>query len=168
MIKFAISFLMMLGMSLTSSSLSANPHLSRLPAQYPLKKITISILHQPGAGTPGGYQITLSGDGNSFYSQNSKEKQTLAVPNEILLELVNDFYKIHFFELPDTYAVKKQVVLKDITTVATVVTKQVNVSKKKLCIQLRTYKKCVTIVDNKPVEAAELVKKIEGLFLSKQ
>jgi len=167
MIKFAICFVMMLGMSLTSNNLSANPHLSRLPAQYPLKKITISILHQPGAGIPGGYQITLNGDGNSFYSQSSKEKQALSIPKETLLELVNDFYKIHFFELPDTYAVKKQVVLKDNTTVATVVTKQVDVSSKKLCIQLRTYKKCVTIVDNQPVEAAELVKKIEGLFLSK-
>lgn len=168
MIKFAICFVMMLGMSLISNNLSANPHLSRLPAQYPLKKITISILHQPGAGVPGGYHITLSGDGNSFYSQNSKEKQALNVPNETLLELVNDFYKIHFFELPDTYGVKKQVVLKNNNTVATVVTKQVNVSSKKLCIQLRTYKKCVTIVDNQPVEAAELVKKIEGLFLSKR
>ena len=66
------------------------------------------------------------------------------------------------------YAVKKQVVLKNNTTVATVVTKQVDVSSKKLCIQLRTYKKCVTIIDNQPVEAAELVTKIEGLFLSKQ
>ena len=82
--------------------------------------------------------------------------------------MVNDFYKIHFFELPDTYAIKKQVVLKDNTTVATVVTKQVNASSKKLCIQLRTYKKCIAIVGNQPVEAAELVKKIEGLFLSKQ
>jgi hypothetical protein len=159
---------MMLGISLTSNNLSAKPHLSRLPAQYPLKKITISISHQPGAAMPGGYQIIINGDGNSFYRQNSKEKQALTVPKETLLELVNDFYKIHFFELPDTYAVKKQVVLKDNTTVATVVTKQVNVNSKKLCIQLRTYKKCVAIVDNQPVEAAELVKKIEGLFLSKQ
>ena len=168
MIKFAICFLMMLGMSLTSNNLSAKPHLSRLPAQYPLKKITISISHQPGAGIPGGYQMTINGDGNSFYSQNSKEKRALTVTKETLLELVNDFYKIHFFELPDTYAIKKQVVLKDNTTVATVVTKQVNASSKKLCIQLRTYKKCIAIVGNQPVEAAELVKKIEGLFLSKQ
>lgn len=168
MIKFVISLLMMLGLGLTSNYLSANPHLSRLPAQYPLSKITISILHQPGAGNPGGYQITIRGDGNSFYNHNSKEKKALNVPNETLLELVNDFYKIHFFELPDTYAVKKRVVLKDNSTVATVVTKQVDVNSKKLCVQLRTYKKCVNIIDNQPVEAAELVTKIEGLFLSKQ
>jgi hypothetical protein len=54
-------------------------------------------LHQPGAGIPGGYQITISGDGYSFYSQNSKVKQAFTVLNETLLELVNDFYKIHFF-----------------------------------------------------------------------
>ncbi len=60
MIKFAICFLMMLGMSLTSNNLSAKPHLSRLPAQYPLKKITISISYQPGAGIPGGYQMAVA------------------------------------------------------------------------------------------------------------
>ena len=167
MIKFAICLLMMLGMSLTSSNLSAKSHLSPLPAQYPLKKVTISLSHQSGAGMPGSYQITINGDGNSFFIQNSKEKQAFTVPKETLLELVNDFYKIHFFELPDTYAVKKRVVFKDNTTVATVVTKQAGVSSKKLCIQLRSYKKCVAIVDNQPVEAAELVKKIEELFLSK-
>ena len=112
MIKFAICFLMMLGISLTCNNLSANPHLSRLPAQYPLKKITISILHHPGAGIPDGYQITLSGDGNSFYSQNSKEKQALTFPNETLLELVNDFYKIHFFELPDTNSTASASIIK--------------------------------------------------------
>jgi hypothetical protein len=158
----------MLWMSLISNNLSANPHSSRLPAQYPLKKITISILYQPGLGIQGGYKITLNGDGNSFYSQNSKEKQALTVPKETLLELVNDFYKIHFFELSDTYAVKKQVVLKNNTTVATVVTKQADVSRKMLCIQIRSYKKCVSIINNQPVEAAELVTKIEGLLLSKQ
>jgi hypothetical protein len=167
MIKLAICFLIMLGMSLISNNLSANPHLSHLPAQYPLKKITISILHQTGSSISGGYQITISGNGSSFYSQNSKDKLAVTVSKETLLELVNDFYKIHFFELPDTYAIKKQVVLKDNTIVATVVTKQVNMSSKKLCIQLRTYKKCVSIVENQPIEASQLVKKIEDLFLSK-
>ncbi|MDP3335131.1 MAG: hypothetical protein Q8S55_24565 [Methylococcaceae bacterium] len=165
MTKFVICFFILLGMSLNSNVLLANPP---LPAQYPLNKIKISILHKPAPGIPDGYQITINGIGNSFYSQNNHEKHAFTVPRETLLELVNDFYTIHFFELADTYAVKKQVRLKDNTTVATVVTKLANVSSQKMCIQLRTFKKCVTVVDNQPVEAAQLVKKIEGLFLAKQ
>jgi hypothetical protein len=154
----------MLGTILISNDLSANPP---LPAQYPLNKIKISILHTTAPGIPGNYQITINGSGDSFYSQNSHEKQTFTVPKETLLELVNDFYTSHFFELKDTYAVKKQVVLKNDTTFATVTTKLANVSSKKLCIQLRAFKKCLNIVDNQPVEAAKLVNKIEELFLPK-
>lgn len=164
MTKFAICFLIMLGMILISNDLLANPP---LPSQYPLNKIKISILHKTPPGIPGGYQITINGSGNSFYSQNSHEKQAFTVPKETLLELVNDFYTIHFFELEDTYTVKKQVRLKDKTTVATVVTKLTNISSKKMCIQLRSFKKCVTIADNQPSEAAQLANKIEGLFLTK-
>lgn len=162
--KFAICFLILLGMILISNDLSANPP---LPSQYPLNKIKISILHKTAPGIPGGYQITINGTGNSFYSQNSHDKQAFTVPKETLLELVNDFYTIHFFELADTYAVKKQVILKNSTTLATVVTKLTNISSKRVCIQLRSFKKCVTIIENQPSEAANLVEKIEGLFLKK-
>ncbi|MDD5463400.1 MAG: hypothetical protein PHG00_17600 [Methylococcales bacterium] len=86
-------FLMMLGMSRTSNNLSANLYTGAVSA----KKISISVSHQAGDGIPGSYQMTIKSDDNSFYSQNSKEKQALTVPEKTLLELVNDFYKIHFF-----------------------------------------------------------------------
>jgi hypothetical protein len=160
--KFLIYPLITLGMTLMTNKLSAN---SELPLQYPLTAITISILHQTGHGIPGGYQITISGDGSSFYSRNGETQQPLSVDKKTLLELVNGFYQIHFFELADTYAVKKQVVLKDGTTVATIATKMVDVSSKQLCIQLADFKKCVTIIDEQPAVAAQLVKKIEALFV---
>jgi hypothetical protein len=106
--NYAIYFLFILGMSLMSNTVSANPD---LPLTYPLKEVIISILHQTGHGIPGGYQVTLSGDDKSFYSRNNEAQQQLTVDNKALLELVNDFYQIHFFELADTYSVKKQVIL---------------------------------------------------------
>jgi len=160
--KFLIYPLITLGMTLMTNKLSAN---SELPLQYPLTAITISILHQTGHGIPGAYHITISGDGSSFYSLNGGTQQPLSVDKKTLLELVNGFYQIHFFELADTYAVKKQVVLKDGTTVATIATKMVDVSSKQLCIQLADFKKCVTIIDEQPAVAAQLVKKIEALFV---
>jgi len=163
MYKFAMTLLITLGMSLMANNLSANPD---LPLQFPLKEILISIVHQTGHGIPGGYEITISGVGNSFYSRSGAPKLAQSVDKKTILELVNDFYQIHFFELADTYSVKKLVVLKDDTTLATIATKMIDTGSKRLCIQLADYKKCVTIVDNQPVEAAQLVKKIEGLFVN--
>ena len=163
MYKFAMTLLITLGMSLMANNLSANPD---LPLQFPLKEILISIVHQTGHGIPGGYEIIISGDGSSFYSRTGAPQLAQSVDKKTILELVNDFYQIHFFELADTYSVKKLVVLKDDTTLATVATKILDMGSKQVCIQLADYKKCVTIVDNQPVEAAQLVKKIEGLFVN--
>lgn len=144
-----------------SNTLSANPE---LPLTYLLKEVTISILHQTSHGIQGGYQTTLSGDGNSFFSRNGETQQPLTIVNKDLLELVNGFYQIHFFELADTYSVKKQVLLKDDGTVATVATKLLDTANHKVCIQLADYQKCVTVINNQPAEVTHLIKKIESLF----
>jgi len=88
-----------------ATNLSAS---SELPLQYSLKDVTISILHQPGQGIPKGYQVVIEGDGNSFYTHNNGPKQTLSVEKKTVLELINDFYQSHFFELADTYTVKNK------------------------------------------------------------
>ena len=163
--KSTLLLLTMLVMSLLTHNLLASTH---LPAQYPLKKILITISNQTNRNTPEGYYISINGNGNSFYTRNNQAKQDLTVTNDTLLELVNEFYTIHFFELVDNYALKKQVVLKDNKTVTTIRMKQSEMNSKKICIQLRTFKKCVTIVDDQPVGVAQLVKKIEDLFIPKQ
>lgn len=159
--KFPLYLLITLGMSLMSNTVSANPE---LPLTYPLKAVTISILHQTGHGIPGGYQVTLNGNGNSFYSLNGETQQPLSVDKKTLLELVNGFYRIHFFELADTYSIKKQVVLKDDTTVISVAGKILDSANHKVCIHLADYQKCITVINKQPAEVAQLVKKIETLF----
>lgn len=159
--KYAIYFLFILGINLMVNTVSANPN---LPLTYALKDITISILHQTAHGIPGGYQVTLNGNGNSFYSLNGETQQPLAVDNKALLELVNGFYQIHFFELADTYSIKKQVLLKDDTTVVSVAGKILDSANHKVCIHLADYQKCITVINNQPAEVAQLVKKIEALF----
>ncbi|MDD2737733.1 MAG: hypothetical protein PHR94_02250 [Methylomonas lenta] len=144
-----------------SNLVSAN---SDLPLTYPLTEVAISILHQTGHGISGGYQVTLNGDGRSFYSRKSEAQQQLTVDNKALLELINNFYQIHFFELADTYSVKKQVILQDNGTLATVARKILDTASHKLCIKIADYQKCVTVIDNQPATAAQLVKKIEAMF----
>lgn len=161
--KFTLLVFTMLITSLMSNTLLAGSH---LPAQYPLKKVLITLSSQSGKNNPENYQISISGNGDSFFSQNNKPKQPLSITSDTVLELLNDFYAIHFFEIKDTFAVKEQVILKDNKTVTTVINKEPSMSNKKVCIHLRAYKKCVTVVDNQPLAVAQIINKIE--LLSRQ
>ena len=145
-----------------SGNLLASTHFP-LPAQYPLEKVSIIISSQSGEDNSKNYQISINGNGNSFFSQN-KEKQPLNITNDTLLELLNDFYAIHFFEIADTFTVKKQVILKNNKTVTTLIKKESKTSSKRVCIQLRSYKKCVTIIDNQPSAVDQIANKIETLL----
>lgn len=81
-----------------------------------------------------------------------------------MIELLNDFYAVHFFEISDTFNVKKKVVLKDSQTVTTIVNKEPATESKKICVQLRAYKKCLSVIDNQPLGVSQIVNKIETLF----
>lgn len=144
-----------------TTNLSASPE---LPLQYSLKDVSISILHQPGQGLPKGYQVVIAGDGNSFYTYNNGPKQTLSVEKKTVLELVNDFYHSHFFELADTYTVKKQVLLKSDGSITTMAERLVDIASTRLCIQLADYQKCITVVNGQPASAASLISKIERVI----
>lgn len=162
MYKFAMTLFITLGVSLMTNNLSAN---SAVPLQYTLKEISISLLHQTGHGIPGGYEIIINGGANSFYSRNKETQNPISIDNKTLLELVNDFYSSHFFELADTYTVKKQVILKNDGSVVTTSMRLMDIASTRLCIQLADYKKCLTIVNGQPVEVAQLITKIENLFM---
>ncbi|MEQ1600450.1 MAG: hypothetical protein ABL885_01645 [Methylophilaceae bacterium] len=148
------------GINLMTPSQAAS---ADLPLHYPLNAVSISLLQQTAHGIAGGYQITLRGDGNNIYSCNGKTQQVPTIDKKALLDLINEFYELHFFELADSYSVKKQLLLNDDNTLATIATKMLDTGSKQLCIQLAEYKKCITIINNQPAVAAQLVKKIEAL-----
>jgi hypothetical protein len=162
--KFTLLVFTLLITSLVSNTLLAGSH---LPAQYPLKKVLITLSSQSGKDNPENYQVAISGNGDSFFSQNNEPKQPLSITSDKVLELLNDFYAIHFFEIADTFTVKKQVMLKDNKIVTTVVKKESDMNSKRICIQLRSYKKCVRVVDNQPLAVAQIVSKIETLLQPK-
>jgi hypothetical protein len=138
------------------------------PLQYELSQVTISIRHQTSRGIPGGYELSVSGDGSGSYVQN-KVGNPVTINRQIskdqLLELINTFYQIHFFELADTYSSRKQVLLRDDGSVATIAIKLVDMGGTKVCIRIADYQKCITMVDNQPVAVADLVKTIETMVI---
>jgi hypothetical protein len=144
------------------------PQPTEPPPQYQLSEVTISVLHQTGHGIPGGYELTIAGDGSGSHRQIKDDKPietNTQLSSEQLMELINRFYQIHFFDLADSYIVKTEVILKDKATIATIATKMADSGSTMLCIQLADYKKCVTIVGNRPGEVSDLVKTIESLLI---
>ncbi|AMK77057.1 MULTISPECIES: hypothetical protein [Methylomonas] len=145
-----------------SSTVMAKPHSLVLPTQFPLKKIQITVSSQSNKENAERYQISINGNGNSYFIKNNQQ-QPLNVTNDTLIELLNDFYAVHFFEISDTFNVKKKVVLKDSQTVTTIVNKEPAIESKKVCVQLRYYKKCLSVIDNQPLGVSQIVNKIETL-----
>lgn len=167
--KSTTIYLLVLALTLIAGNTMATvpPQPEGPPLQYQLSQVTISVLHQTGHGLPGGYEITVNGDGKGVYLEKNGDKpvkSTMQISTEQLMELVNSFYQAHFFELADSYSVKMQVMLRDDGSVATLGTKLVDMGGTKACIQLADYKKCVTIVDNQPGAAVQIVGAIKGLF----
>ena len=165
--KFILLLSTVLISNLICNTILASPYIPSLPAQYPLNRILITISSQSGKDNSENYKISINGNGASFFNKNNKEKQSLSVTNDRLLELLNDFYAIHFFEIADTFTVKKQVMLKDNKIVTTIVKKESSTNSKRICIQLRSYKKCVTVIENQPLAVAQIVNKIEKLLQQK-
>jgi len=145
-----------------ADTVMAKPYSSVLPTQFPLKKIQITVSSQSIKENAERYQISLNGNGNSYFIKNNQQ-QPLKVTNDTLIELLNDFYAVHFFETSDTFNVKKKVVLKDNQTVTTIVNKEPVLDSKKVCVQLRAYKKCLSVIDNQPLGVSQIVNKIETL-----
>jgi hypothetical protein len=146
-----------------SNSVMAKPYSSVLPTQFPIKKVLITVSTQSSIKNTEIYHISLNGNGSSYFSKNN-EKQPIKVSNDTLIELLNDFYAVHFFEISDTFNVKKMVALKDNQTVTTIVNKEPAIESKKVCVQLRAYKKCLSVIDNQPLGVSQIVNKIESLI----
>ena len=136
---------------------------SSIPKEYRLEDVKISVLYQTGHRLPGSYRINISA-GKASYVTDRKEKADLIIKDKALVDLLNDFYRIHFFELQDTYTVKRQIALLDDRSISTFPSRLVDMGSKRICIALANYEKCVTIMDEQPIAANQLVNKIEGLF----
>lgn len=147
---------------LLSANVLAKPSSTVLPTQFSLSHVLITVSSYSNIQDAENYSISLNGNGESSLSKNI-EKRMLNVSNETLVELLNDFYQVHFFEIPDKFQIKKRLVLKENKILTTVLSKESAAERKEVCVKLRTYKKCVSVIDNQPLSVAQIVKKIEAL-----
>ncbi|HHJ38944.1 MAG: hypothetical protein AXA67_10685 [Methylothermaceae bacteria B42] len=134
------------------------------PRQFPLKEVRITVLHQTGHGIPGSYRITITGDGKAVQAVDKNKRKEITLSKKQLVELINEFYRIHFFELPDSYGVQRHVVLMDDGTLRLFTGRLADVASQQVCIEISDYKKCITVINRHPLELRLLVDKMEALF----
>lgn len=156
------------GVIMMADSVMAGDVTASLPQKYQLEEVHISVLHQTGHHLPGSYTIQIHGNGQATQTIDQQTTTEIMLADEMLVDLLKDFYHIHFFELQDTYTVRKQVALLDDHSIIISGYRLVDMSSQRLCIAIAGYEKCVTIMDEQPLQASQLVKKIEALFTRKE
>jgi len=164
MLKLKFLLLLLLCLFLVNDSIAMSA-VKQPPLQFELSQVVVSLRHQTSRGLPGGYEITINGNGDVLYVPQKKEPVSTGkkLTKDKHVELINEFYRIRFFDLPDSNLVEKQVVTLKNNKLATMATKMADVSSKKLCITISDYKKCVLRAEGKPGEMAGLMQKIKAL-----
>lgn len=134
------------------------------PERYPLENVQVTIQKTMGHGLPGSYIIRLIGGKAAIKTLNNASPIEVSLSEQAFLQILNEFYKIHFFEFSDTYTKQTSVVLLDNDTVQTTYGKLMDTGSRQVCIEIKDYKKCITTTNDQPESLITLFQKIEQLF----
>ena len=137
-----------------------NPEASAVPGTYRLDEVGVRITQSPGRAASTKNQILkLAGSGGGTLERNS-QTATFRYESKALLALLNELYRIRFFELPADYSVSRSVVLKDDGTIGTQFLKMTDAPSTSVCFSLPVYEKCITYGSNGPQELEAIVRRL--------
>lgn len=125
------------------------------PLNYRLDELSVRLLRQPGHGLPG-LRVSLAGTGAALLERDG-QKRHFSYPVKDLLALVNELYRIRFFELPTTYATKYSVFIKEDGLLGTQGLRMSDASSTRVCFAVAGYEKCVSYGADGPRELEEIV-----------
>lgn len=128
------------------------------PLDYRLDELSVRFLRQPGHGLPG-WRVSLAGTGVALLESDG-QKRHFSYPVKGLLALVNELYRIRFFELPTTYATKYSVFIKDDGLLGTQGLRMSDASSTRVCFAVAAYEKCVSYGADGPRELEALVQHV--------
>lgn len=132
------------------------------PREYQIADVMISVTQQPGNPAFNQRKISISGDGTCIqtHTMPATTKQCETLSADVVLELINDFYRIRFFDLGDNFKVKRRVFMLDGSTVKQSVLRILDKESARLCFKVSNYEKCITLIQDVPKELEVLVHKI--------
>jgi hypothetical protein len=137
----------------TESAMAAErtPDPSGPPSTYHIDSVSIRLALHPGRGGKSVQSLSLSGNGEATVKRDGKLLQ-FPYPRDDFLNLLNEFYRIRFFDLPKTYAIRYSMFLKEDGMVAMSALKMPDVPSTQVCIVIEEYEKCVMFGRDGPSE----------------
>jgi hypothetical protein len=142
------------------------PDLHGPPSGYHIDNVSIRLVLHPGRGGKAIRSLSMSGNGDATVKRDGKLVQ-FSYPRDFFLNLLNEFYRIRFFDLPETYTTRYSIFLKDDGTVAMSALQMPDVPSTRVCVVIDEYEKCVTFGRDGPFELKSITKKLLEVIESK-
>lgn len=130
-----------------------------LPLSYKIEEVRISLTRRPGNPAFPIHRLIFLGSGNATLERDGKSV-SLNYPDKDLIYVLNEFYKIRFFELPEDYSTEYSVFVNSENVVQTISLRLSDAESTRVCFAVANYKKCVTYSHKGPLELENLVKQL--------
>lgn len=152
---------LLIGLLVGTSAMAAQPSLgsSGPPLTYRLEDVGVHLTRQPGSSAFPIRRLSLSGTGSATLERDGQTLPFRYAPKD-LLALLNELYRIRFFDLPTNLGVRYSVFLKDDGTVVTSALRMADASSTKVCLTVADYEKCVTYGRAGPYELERLARRL--------
>lgn len=129
------------------------------PAAYPIQEVNLHLTRQPGKAAFPVRRISLSGKGTAAFEQGEEFLQ-VSYSTSALVALLNELYRIRFFELPSQYTARYSVFLKDDGMIATSALRMMDAGSTRICFAVTGYEKCVTYGRDGPYDLENIVNRV--------
>lgn len=129
------------------------------PLAYHIDEVVLNLTRHPGNSAFPIRRVRLSGAGNATLERGGELVQ-ISYPTRDLIALLNELYKIRFFELPSKYTTRYSVVLKEDGSVATSALRMTDAGSTSACFAVTEYEKCITYGLDGPRELESIVNRV--------
>ncbi|HKX53415.1 MAG TPA: hypothetical protein VJM47_06395 [Nitrosospira sp.] len=129
------------------------------PLAYPLQEVNLHLTRQPGNAAFPVWRVSLLGKGTAIFERGDELLQ-VAYPIAELIDLLNELYRIRFFDLPSQYTRRYSIFLKGDGTVATSALRMMDAASTRICFAVTGYEKCVTFGRDGPHDLENIVNRV--------
>ncbi|SOD42589.1 hypothetical protein [Nitrosovibrio sp. Nv4] len=129
------------------------------PLAYRIDEVTLRLTRHPGNSAFPIRRISISGTGSASLEHDGRLVQFPYATKDLMI-LLNELYKIRFFDLPVKYTTRYSIFLKEDGIVGTSALRMADAGSTSVCFAVAEYEKCVTYGRDGPLELENIAKRI--------
>lgn len=129
------------------------------PQIYRLDEVSVRLTRHPGRPNFPVQRVSLSGNGSAMLERDKQQLPFQYAAKDVMV-LLNDFYRIRFFDMAKDYSIRYSVFNKDDGTIGTSLLRMSDAPSTIVCFAVATYEKCVTYTTEGPYELEKLTQRI--------